>query len=340
MLQNFNTSIKSQSLAFLALLAFGFFIFFQLNMLLDVFLGAIIFYVLGKPLVEFFNRKFGNRKSLSAILVILISFIIVLVPLYFFSKMFYLKLASFIDKESLSSYLEIINSKVKLYTGQELITEKNIAQIQNSIATWATSFLTESFSAIGNLGVMYFILYYLLANTGNIEGLLNTYLPFDAQNLSLLGKELENQVFSNALGAPVLATLQGVVASIGFYFFNLPEPIFWGMVAGLFSIIPFVGSALIWFPAAIIQILNNNIWQGVAILIFGILIISTIDNVFRFIFQKKIADVHPLITILGFIFGVKVFGVSGLIFGPLTLSYFLILLKIYRHKFVSHSSVE
>jgi predicted PurR-regulated permease PerM len=79
--------------------------------------------------------------------------------------------------------------------------------------------------------------------------------------------------------------------------------------------------------------MENNVWQGFAIVIYGVLIISTIDNIFRFVFQSKIADVHPLITILGVIFGLKFFGVSGLIFGPLTLSYFLILLKIYREKF-------
>jgi predicted PurR-regulated permease PerM len=333
MLKKLSPTINSQSLALLCLIIFGSFIFFQLRMFLDVFLGAIIFYVLGKPLVEIFHSKLKLRKGLAAIIVILISVVIVVVPIYFLGTIFYNKLATFIDKETLQRTLEFVNDNFKKISGIELVTEENTKRIQAEAASFATGFVSETFSVLGNLGIMYFILYYLLSNTGNMESLLSTFLPFNSDNLSLLGKELETQVYSNALGAPVLATLQGIVASIGFYFFDLPDPIFWGMIAGVFSIIPFIGSALIWLPAGLFQFMQNNIWQGIAIVIYGVLIISTIDNVFRFVFQKRIADVHPLITILGVIFGLKFFGASGLIFGPLTLSYFLMLLKIYRDRF-------
>jgi predicted PurR-regulated permease PerM len=302
-------------------------------MFLDVFLGSIIFYVLGKPLVEFFNTKLNIKKSLAAVIVILISFIIVLVPIYFLGTLFYNKLATFIDRETLEKTIDFVNQNFKKLSGIELVTDDNIKKIQVEATGFATGFVSETLVVLGNLGIMYFILFYLLSNTGNIENLVSSFLPFNSDNLSLLGKELETQVYSNALGSPVLATLQGIVASIGFYFFDLPDPIFWGMIAGVFSIIPFIGSALIWAPAGLYLFMENYVWQGFAIVIYGVLIISTIDNIFRFVFQSKIADVHPLITILGVIFGLKFFGVSGLIFGPLTLSYFLILLKIYREKF-------
>jgi predicted PurR-regulated permease PerM len=333
MLKKLSPSINPQSLAFLSLVIFGCFILFQLRMFLDVFLGSIIFYVLGKPLVEFFNTKLNIKKSLAAVIVILISFIIVLVPIYFLGTLFYNKLATFIDRETLEKTIDFINQNFKKLSGIELVTDDNIKKIQVEATGFATGFVSETLVVLGNLGIMYFILFYLLSNTGNIENLVSSFLPFNSDNLSLLGKELETQVYSNALGSPVLATLQGIVASIGFYFFDLPDPIFWGMIAGVFSIIPFIGSALIWAPAGLYLFMENYVWQGFAIVIYGVLIISTIDNIFRFVFQSKIADVHPLITILGVIFGLKFFGVSGLIFGPLTLSYFLILLKIYREKF-------
>ena len=333
MLKKLSPSINPQSLAFLSLVIFGCFILFQLRMFLDVFLGSIIFYVLGKPLVEFFNTKLNIKKSLAAVIVILISFIIVLVPIYFLGTLFYNKLATFIDRETLEKTIDFVNQNFKKLSGIELVTDDNIKKIQVEATGFATGFVSETLVVLGNLGIMYFILFYLLSNTGNIENLVSSFLPFNSDNLSLLGKELETQVYSNAMGSPVLATLQGIVASIGFYFFDLPDPIFWGMIAGVFSIIPFIGSALIWAPAGLYLFMENYVWQGFAIVIYGVLIISTIDNIFRFVFQSKIADVHPLITILGVIFGLKFFGVSGLIFGPLTLSYFLILLKIYREKF-------
>ncbi len=104
-------------------------------------------------------------------------------------------------------------------------------------------------------------------------------------------------------------------------------------MCGFLSFIPFVGSALVWFPAGIILASSGAYWQGIAILIYGIVVIINVDNVFRFILQKKIADIHPLVTVFGVIIGLKWFGIPGIIFGPLLISYFLIMIKIYRAEY-------
>ena len=93
--------------------------------------------------------------------------------------------------------------------------------------------------------------------------------------------------------------------------------------------IPFVGSALIWLPISIMMLVNGDYFNGTAMLLAGVLVISTIDNLLRFVLQKKIADIHPLITLFGIISGLKLFGLAGVIFGPLLLSYFFILIKFY-----------
>jgi predicted PurR-regulated permease PerM len=100
-------------------------------------------------------------------------------------------------------------------------------------------------------------------------------------------------------------------------------------MCGIFSFIPFVGSALIWVPAAVLLLASGNTGYGIMLLAYGALVITNIDNVFRFILQKKFADVHPIITVLGVIFGVNFFGITGLIFGPLLISIFIILLKLF-----------
>lgn len=133
----------------------------------------------------------------------------------------------------------------------------------------------------------------------------------------------------------MLALIQGIFAAVGYWLFGLQEPVFWGLMTGFFSFLPVVGSTLIWLPAAIYQLSIGMTWQGVAILLYGILVISVVDNVFRFVFQKKFADVHPLITVIGVIVGLQLFGVPGIIFGPLLISYFLIMLRIFREEFLS-----
>jgi len=96
---------------------------------------------------------------------------------------------------------------------------------------------------------------------------------------------------------------------------------------------------LAYVPIAIIFFSNGQNWQGVAMLIFGFGVIGTVDNVFRFTLQRKIGNVHPLVTVFGVIIGLKLFGFIGLIFGPLLISLFMLLLKIYSNEFITKKRV-
>jgi predicted PurR-regulated permease PerM len=226
--------------------------------------------------------------------------------------------------------MHTFDEKFRALFGRELFSIDNIKSIQEKATLYITEFLGETLSVIADIGIMYFILYYMLINTGKLEKAINKYLPLENDDIQLLGDELKAQTTSNAIGAPLLALIQGVFAWIGYLIFGIQDAFFWGMMTGFFSFIPFVGSALIWAPAAIYQFTFGAPWQGLGIVLFGILVIGTIDNVFRFVFQKQFADVHPMITVFGVIIGLQLFGVPGVIFGPLLLSWFLLLIKIYR----------
>ena len=142
------------------------------------------------------------------------------------------------------------------------------------------------------------------------------------------------KTYSNIIGAPLLAVIQGGVSALGFWFFGIQDPVFWGVICGLFSFVPFGGTSIIWGAAGIVQISSNATWQGIGILIYGLVIISGMDYAFRFVIQRKLAKVHPLITFFGIILGVRCFGLPGFIFGPLLISYFLIMIKIYKNEYI------
>jgi predicted PurR-regulated permease PerM len=333
-----NSEQRNKIGAQIFLILFCVFLLYALRDFINIFLGSIIIYVLFKPVMLVLTERFRWNKSLSAIVIILLSFAIVLVPSFYVIKLFFGRISSSLNPENLNETLNLLNLKGKEILGIELVNPENIRRVQLELTAAFTDIVSQSIAILGDIGIMYFILFYLLLNTGNIERLLEKYIPVDSSNLEILGKELEQQTYSNALGAPVLATLQGIIASIGFYFFDVSDFLFWGIMAGIFSIIPVVGSALIWLPASLILLSKGMQWQGIGLMVYGVAIISTIDNAFRFIFQKKIADVHPLITIIGVIFGLQMFGIAGSIYGPLLLSYFLILLKMYRERFGKKSS--
>lgn len=310
------------------------FLLFELSQFLNAFLGAIIMYVLLKPLMEKLLHRKKWKAGWAAITLMLGSFIIILVPIFGFSYLLISKMTVLFSESSF--FLQTINTldeKFKNIFGREILSAENLKSVQEKATLFITQFLGETLSILADVGIMYFILYYLLVNTGKLEKALNKYIPLDSKDIQLLGNELKDQTNSNAIGAPLLALIQGTFAWIGYLIFGIDDAFFWGMMTGFFSFIPFVGSALIWGPAAIYQFTFGATWQGIGIILFGVLVIGTVDNVFRFIFQKQFADVHPVITVFGVIIGLQLFGVPGVIFGPLLLSWFILLIKIYRKEY-------
>lgn len=307
------------------------FLLIELNQFLNAFLGAIIMYVLLRPLMQKLMLHKKWKHGMAAITLMLASFIIILLPVLGFSYLFISKMnVMFSDSSFFLQTMRTFDEKFRAFTGRELFSAENLKTIQEKGTQYITQFLGETLSVLADIGIMYFVLYYMLVNTGKLEKAINKYIPMENDDILLLGNELRAQTNSNAIGAPLLALIQGVFAWIGYLIFGIEDAFFWGIMTGFFSFIPFVGSAIIWVPAAIYQFSFGAAWQGIGIVLFGILVIGTVDNVFRFVFQKQFADVHPLITVFGVIIGLQLLGVPGVIFGPLLLSWFIILIGIYR----------
>jgi predicted PurR-regulated permease PerM len=223
-----------------------------------------------------------------------------------------------------------LNQRVFELAGVELITNENIKSLQSAFAELVPSLLGQSLYLLGNIAMMYFMLYYMLTNIEWIKNAMNTYLPLGIENIQLLAAELKSMTVSNAIGVPLVAITQGIAAGIGYYFFGLSDPVFWAVITAFVSILPVVGTTLVWAPAGIYLLATQSVMMGVGLLIYGVLVVINIDNVARLMIQKKFADVHPAITIFGVIIGLNLFGLPGLIFGPLMLSYFVMFIKMYR----------
>ena len=182
---------------------------------------------------------------------------------------------------------------------------------------------------------MYFILYFMLVNSREMETSIYEHIPLKDENVKKLGKEVNNMVLSNALVIPLIALLQGIVGLIGYFIIGVKDPWFWFVVTSITAMLPVVGAALAYVPLAIIFFANDQTLQGVFMLIYGFGVIGTVDNVFRFTLAKKIGNVHPLITVFGVIIGLQLFGFIGLIFGPMLISLFILLLNIYSSEFIT-----
>lgn len=134
-----------------------------------------------------------------------------------------------------------------------------------------------------------------------------------------------------------MALAQGICATIGYAVFGISDPLLLGFLTGLCSVIPFVGSALVWVPLVVYLFAVGPQSAAIGLLAYCLIVVLNVDNILRMVLLKAFADIHPLITLFGVIVGLPLFGFLGLIFGPLLISYLLLLMKIYVNEFSNHN---
>ena len=307
-------------------------LFFNLYFFLSSFLGAFTLYMLLRKPQEYLSLKKKWKPSIAALLLLFVSFLTISAIGYGIFELFASKI-SLINSTELVTGLKTLESKINVMVGHAIIPDNLAEKSAGTIMNFLSSLLTATYSLAANFIMMLFILYFMLADSQSLELNIRNYIPFSAKNQILLKREVRSMILSNAIGIPLIMLAQGIAAIIGYLIFGVNEPLFWGVITGLFSLVPMVGTALIWLPMGAYFISTGLLWQGVGLILFGALIITNVDSVLRFILMKKMANVHPLVTVFGVIIGINLFGFWGIIFGPLLISAFILLLKLYRTEY-------
>ena len=322
---------------FLILIALlGLLLFLELYTFLPALLGAVTLYIVMRKWMFHLTTRKKWRKSLTAALLMFISLIVILLPIGVLINMLSAKITFAIQHSNeLVSAIKTIAADLEHKFDIEIVSDENINKLGNIISGGIPKLLSATFNTLGTIFFMFFILYFMLVNGRDMETSIYEHIPLKDENAEMLGKEVKNMVLSNAVGIPVIAVLQGVVALIGYLIIGVKEPWFWFVVTCITAMLPVVGAALAYVPLAIIFFANGDTGKGIFMLIYGFGVIGTVDNVFRFTLAKKIGNIHPLVTVFGVIIGISLFGFIGLIFGPLLISLFLLLLKIYSSEFIT-----
>lgn len=296
-------------------------------------LGALTFYViLKKPMAWLVARNWHPYLAVGVLL--LASFIAILLPVMAVVLMLSSKLKKVMANspniiEALRTYLQ----KISDFVGFDLGAEIDFRAISEWASMHLGGFAGGTFNTFVAIGVMYFMLYYMLINQRALRESLFDYIPIAKNNLEQIGNAVRQMVLANALGIPLVSIAQGFVALIGFYGFGIDNSVFWALIVAIGSMIPFVGSALGTIPVFIVSLSQGNTFAAWGILLYAFIIIGSTDNLIRMYVLKKLDNVHPLITLMGILVGIPLFGFIGLIFGPLLISLFLLVVKIYRDEY-------
>ena len=333
----FNNRIR-QVVLLLVISFFGFLIIKELYVFLPGLMGALTFYILGRERYFKLTENKGWKPALTALAFILIFLLVIASPLYYTVVLVSPKITDvFSHADELKVGVQALSDKLKQFTGEELMSEKNMNSLQSNLANFIPTFLNSSATILGNMLVMFFVLFFMLTGGREMEKTVRQFIPLHQESIVALAQETKHMVKANAIGIPLISIVQGLAAWLGYLIFGLDDALMWGFLTGVFAFFPIVGTMLIWVPLVIYLYSQGLSTPATGLLIYSLVVTGNVDYLARVTLMKKIGNVHPLVTVFGVIVGLQLFGFMGFIFGPLVFSYVIILIKIYAHEFVDLS---
>jgi predicted PurR-regulated permease PerM len=329
----FNDRLR-QILILMLVLSIAILLISQLTIFIPGLLGGITLYILSRSLYFqlIFKRKW--KKGWTALLFILCYLIIIAFPVYVSVTLASPKISSIAEnQEQIIAGIQSVSAKVKEKTGFTLLSAESAKTIAQKVSTYIPQIINSTMVLLSNLIIMFFLLYYLLVQGREMEKYLSKVIPLKDENVHLLAGETKMMIRANALGIPIICVVQGAFAALGYWIFGVEDWGLWGFVTGVFAFFPLVGTMIIWVPLVGYLFIHGSNLPAIGLTIYSFVVTGNVDYIARLKLMKYMGDVHPVITVLGVIVGLNLFGFMGLIFGPLLISYFLIMVKIYINEF-------
>lgn len=322
----------------LAIILFvGILLFSTLYIFLSGILASVTVYILTRKWYQTLTISKKWNPSFTALLFIFLFVILIAIPVYCTTILVMPKINLLLNNQAkVISILEIFSRKIEVYIGFELFTNTNAASSVKSLVAYLPSFLNSTLNILSNLIMLFFLLYFLLCNGVSIESYIKHIIPLKPTNVEKIATETDLMIRANALGIPLICLVQGVFATIGYAIFGLKDWGIWGFLTGILAFFPLIGTMVVWTPLVIYLYATNHNLMATGLMLYSIIVTGNVDYISRLGLLKKIGNVHPLITVFGVIVGLKLFGFIGLIFGPLLISYFILLIKIYINEFTVH----
>lgn len=317
------------------ILGLGLLLFLKMTPFMGGILGACTIYIMVRDQMLYLTQKKKIRKSVTAIILLIEAILCFLVPLSLAVWLLISKLQTVnVDTATFVDTITNLADWIRRKTEYDLLSKENISSIA-SILPGIGQFLMGGISSFAvNLFVLVFVLYFMLIGGTKMEQYIYELLPFSDSNKKHVMNEINMIVRANAIGIPLLAIIQGAIATLGYYLFDAPSALLFGFLTCFATVIPIVGTTLVWFPLAAYMAISGDWPHAIGLLLYCGLIVTNIDNLIRFILQKKIADTHPLITIFGVVIGLSLFGFMGVIFGPLLISIFILCVNIFKEQYL------
>lgn len=314
---------------------------FILLLMYQPFLNSLVlagsFAIVFQPFYLWISRKVAKKESIAALLTVFLVLVLVLLPLLIIGgflfdevKNLYISLAIRSDVSPIGLFLENLETHLKSFVPD---INLNVPQYVESILRWTVSHLDSFFSSflgvLLNSIIMVIALFFLLRDGKKFREKLYTLSPLGRQNDENILARLTLAVNSVIKGSLVISVIQGIFTATGFMITGIPNPVLWGVVAMILSLIPGVGTSLVTVPGILYLFFSAPLWHGILLAVWAIFGIGLIDNLLSPYVMKRGMNIHPLLILLSALGGISFFGPIGFILGPIVLAFFFALLDIY-----------
>lgn len=213
------------------------------------------------------------------------------------------------------------------------------ARVEGALGDVTSFLLQEGQSLVGNIisfivnmVITLFTAFFLFREGRSMRRRIAALLPLHAEQIDKLFTGIYNTIMATVYGGLVVAAVQGALTGLALWFFGIPSPVLWGVVAAMFSLVPLVGSAVVWLPAAIYLFINGHWVQALILVAWGGGVVGTIDNVLRPMLMSGRVQMHTLLIFFSVFGGVQVFGFLGLFVGPVILAVTMTVLSLLREE--------
>ncbi len=297
-------------------------------------LGSMIITYIFYPL---YNRLllFTKNKNLAAFVMSVFILILLTFPAII--------LANTLIRESagLFYFIRNVNVGVEEFTNTYLFKylSENVdltSYIKSALNTFSIEILqrTDNFifelpSKALNFFVMFFVMFFLFKDGKHLVEKIKNELPLREKYKQDLSRKFSDTIYATVYGVLGAAFLQGTFALIGYFIFQANSPLFLAFLTFISALLPFIGSALIWLPVSILKLISGDNFNGIGLIIYGILVISSIDNIIKPMIMGKKSKMHPALALLGILGGLQVFGIIGIVIGPLSMAILVVFFDFY-----------
>jgi predicted PurR-regulated permease PerM len=318
---------------FIAVLVLTGFIF--LPFVAPVALAAMLAVIL-RPVHNFFIRIF-NKKFIAALLTMLVVFVVVVAPLFFLGTQIFnesYKLYYDVRERGLGDFEQIATKFItpvqKIYPDFNPQIKTYVEEATGWIVDRTGSFFSGTASLIFSFFLGAITLFYLLKDGSVVRKTLIELSPLaDKYDVDIFHR-LEQAINSVVKGSLLIALVQGLLTGIGLFVFCIPHAILWGSLAAVAALIPWLGTSLILIPAILFLFVNGSTGAAIGLIVWGVIAVSTVDNILLPIFVGKGFRAHPLLILFAVLGGIAFFGPVGIFLGPLVVALLLALIDVYK----------